>query len=89
MAARGEGALEARQVADQERMQLQQENQERLHHMQGQEQQVCQNLPSKAFGDASITAKQDKTLWRLCKHDKLADGELMGSCSSKAKHHFV
>lgn len=39
-AARGEGALEARQVAEQQRMQLQQERQERVQHLQHQEQQV-------------------------------------------------
>ena len=39
-AARGEGALEAHHVAEQQRMQLQQERQEHLHHLQDQEQQV-------------------------------------------------
>ena len=40
-AARGEGLLEARQVAERERLQLQDERQERLRQVQDQEQQVC------------------------------------------------
>ena len=39
-AARGEGALDAHHVAEQQRMQLQQEGQERLQHLRDQEQQV-------------------------------------------------
>ena len=39
-AARGEGALDAHHVAEQRRMQLQQEGQERLQHLRDQEQQV-------------------------------------------------
>ena len=40
-AAREEGALQAHQVAEQHRTQLQQEKQERLQQLQQQEQQVC------------------------------------------------
>ena len=43
-AARGEGALEARQMADQERLQLQQERQQSLSQLQHQEQQVCHRV---------------------------------------------
>ena len=39
-AARGEGAQEARQVAEQQRVQLQHERQERMHQLQDQAQQV-------------------------------------------------
>lgn len=39
-AARGEGTHEARQVAEQQRIQLQHERQERLRQLQDQEQQV-------------------------------------------------
>lgn len=52
-AARGEGALEARQVAEQQRMQLQQERQQRLHHLQDQEQQVWPLIILKLRGTSS------------------------------------
>ena len=45
-AARGEGANEARQVADQERTQLQHEHQERLQQFRAQEQLVRPHLPT-------------------------------------------
>lgn len=45
-AARGEGANEARQVADEERTQLQHEHQERLQQLQAQEQLVRPHLPT-------------------------------------------